>query len=168
VTTFVSEITLLADHPELAAKWAELQWQEWGDEPGREELSWWINHATQATERERVPVAFAALGERDEVLGGVGLNQYDLEERRDRSPWIVGTIVRPDRRSAGIGRAMMARLASWAAKAGIEQVWVATGGRAVVFYQQCGYEIVETVPTRDGGAATVLTTRLSSSRQHLI
>lgn len=115
--------------------------------------------------RARVPVAFVAVNNHDEVLGGVGLQQDDLVERRDRSPWVVGTIVRPDRRSSGVGQAFMERLSAWAAEAGITQLWVATGGRAIRFYQRCGFEVVETVPTQDGGEATILTKRLLTTAQ---
>src|SRR5215467_7638334 len=119
-------ICMLADRPDLAVGWAELHWREWGGEPGREELAWWVNDAQQAVRRECVPVAFVAVGDDGTVLGGVGMHEYDLDERRDRSPWVVGTIVRPDRRGQCIGQALMARLQAWAAEAGIEQVWVAT------------------------------------------
>ncbi len=160
MTTPTVEVVLLADRPDLAAKWAELHWREWGDEPGREEFSWWVNSAERHVQRARVPVAFVAVNNHDEVLGGVGLQQYDLIERRDRSPWVVGTIVRPDRRSSRVGQAFMDRLSAWATEAGIEQLWVATGGRAIRFYQRCGFEVVETVPTQDGGEATILTKKL--------
>jgi len=57
----IAAITLLADRPDLAVRWAELHWWEWGDEPGREELSWWVDDAAQAVRRTCVPVAFLAL-----------------------------------------------------------------------------------------------------------
>lgn len=154
------EVKLLADRPDLAPRWAELHWREWGDEPGREELSWWINSAQQCLGRAHIPVAFIAVDEQDDVLGGMGVEQFDLIERQDRSPWVVGVIVRPDRRGSGIGQAVMARLSVWATEAGIAQLWVATGGRAVRFYQKCGFAVVEIVPTQDGGEATVLTKRI--------
>ncbi|WIG60430.1 MAG: hypothetical protein OJF49_003178 [Ktedonobacterales bacterium] len=158
----ISSITLLADMPGLAAAWAELHWREWGDEPGREALSWWVEDAAQAVERTRVPVAFLALGDREEVLGGVGLHEFDLEERRDRSPWIVGTIVRADQRGEGIGQALMAALEGWAINVGIAQVWVGTEtARAVAFYRRSGYEWVEEIASRHGEPATVLTKRLT-------
>jgi len=156
----IFNIILLADRPDLATKWAELHWREWGDEPGREELSWWLDDAAQAVQRGRVPVAFIALDGRDEVLGGVGLHQFDLAERRDRSPWVVGMIVRANQRSAGVGQALMARLEDWAVQVGIEQVWVATGGRAVEFYQRCGYERREDLLAQGGDMVTILTKRL--------
>jgi GNAT superfamily N-acetyltransferase len=161
MTASISAIHLLADRPDLAGKWAQLHWREWGDEPGREELSWWVEEAAKAVQRTRVPAAFIAVGAEDEVLGGVGLAQFDLEERRDRSPWIVGTIVHPDRRGEGVGHALMARLEMWAAGVGIDHVWVATGGQAVIFYQQCGWEWVEDLLTEQGEMATILTKHLS-------
>jgi|GEM_PF-6856310 len=86
MTSPLSTIVLLADRPNLARKWAVLHWREWGDEPGREQLSWWVDDASRAIQSMRVPVAFIALGHQDEVLGGVGLHEFDLEERRDRTP----------------------------------------------------------------------------------
>jgi GNAT superfamily N-acetyltransferase len=74
------------------------------------------------------------------VLGGIGLHHFELEERKDRSPWVVGTIVQPDRRGQGIGHALMSCLEAWAANIGIDHVWVAAGDPAVAFYQQCGWD----------------------------
>jgi N-acetylglutamate synthase-like GNAT family acetyltransferase len=166
MTASAFAITLLADRPELAVGWAELHWREWGDEPGREELSWWVDAASQAIQRTSVPAAFIALGPAGEVLGGVGLSQFDLEERRDRSPWIVGMIVRADLRDQGIGQALMARLGAWAITVGIEQVWVCTEreGRAAAFYQLCGYARVENLITRGGEDAGIFTKRLTPAR----
>jgi N-acetylglutamate synthase-like GNAT family acetyltransferase len=72
-------------------------------------------------------------------------------------------IVRADLRSAGIGQALMVRLETWAVEVGIEQLWVATetAGRAVAFYQRCGYERVEEIAAQRGEFVTVLTRRLS-------
>jgi GNAT superfamily N-acetyltransferase len=159
----ISAFTLLADRPDLATQWAELHWREWGAAPGREELSWWVGDAAKAVQRTQVPIAWLALGPHDQVLGGVGLHEFDLEERRDRSPWVVGMIVRADLRGEGIGQALMAQLEAWASAAAIEQIWVCTetAGRAVAFYQRCGYEDVEELPAQRGDVVTILTKRLS-------
>lgn len=161
----IANVILLADRPDLAAKWAELQWRAWGDEPGREELSWWVDSAERCSGRTGLPVAFIAVDDRDDVLGGMGVQRFDLAARRDRSPWVVGVIVRPDRRNAGVGQALMAHVCAWAFEAGIPQLWVATGGRAIRFYRRCGFAVVETVQQRDGAEATILTKRLSSPRR---
>lgn len=156
-------IHLLADQPDLAAGWAELHWREWGDEPGRDQLAWWVADAVKAVSRVGPPAAFVALSADGYVLGGVGLHQFDLDERRDRSPWIVGMIVRGDRRGEGIGQALIAHLELWAMAVGIAQVWVCTetGSRAVPFYRRCGYAQVEELLSPTRGPITVLTKRLS-------
>jgi len=35
------------------------------------------------------------------ALAAVGPGKRDIEERHDRSPWLLGMIVRPDNRSSG-------------------------------------------------------------------
>lgn len=156
-------VILLPDRPDLATQWATLHWREWGTEPGREELSWWVNDAFRALGRTAVPVAFLALGPGDEVLGGVGLHQFDRAELRDSSPWVVGMVVRADRRGTGIGRALLDSLDAWAASAGITQVWVVTGPPAVGFYRRCGYQPIKEVDL-GGGPETVLTRRTDDRR----
>jgi GNAT superfamily N-acetyltransferase len=113
--------------------------------------------------RERVPLAFMALGEDDTALGGVALHPFDLEERRDRSPWIVGMIVRADLQGHGIGQALITALETWSARAGISRLWVCTetASRAVAFYQRCGYDPVEELAAQRGEAVTVLTKTLA-------
>lgn len=149
-------ITLLADRPDLAAGWAEMHWREWGDEPGSEELLVWVEDALKAMGRTTIPVAFIAVGRDGEVLGGMGVHQFDPEERHDRSPWIVGMIVRADRRGEGIGQALIARLDAWTREVGIERLWVATE-HASAFYQRCGYQRVEELRLSSGEIATILT-----------
>jgi GNAT superfamily N-acetyltransferase len=127
MTTSSFTLLPLAERPDLAGKWAELHWHEWGDEPGREQVSWWVADAVHAVQRTRVPLAVLALGPDDQVLGGVGLHEFDVEARQDRSPWVVGTIVRPGRRGQGIGHTLMASLEAWAASIDFVQIWVATG-----------------------------------------
>jgi N-acetylglutamate synthase-like GNAT family acetyltransferase len=92
------------------------------------------------------------------VLSGVGTHEYDLDERRDRSPWVVGTIVRPDQRGQGIGQALMARCVVWTASVGIEQVWVATE-RAAAIYERCGFEHVKVLTSLRAEPVTILTRR---------
>ncbi|MFI5274338.1 MAG: GNAT family N-acetyltransferase [Ktedonobacterales bacterium] len=69
--------------------------------------------------------------------------------------------MRPDRRGEGLGHVLMAHLETWAAEIGIDQLWVATGGQAVLFYQQCGWERVEDLLTQHGEMATILTKQTS-------
>ena len=150
-------VELLADHERLIAARGEMCWREWGHAPEPENLDWWIETAAREAGRDRLPITWVAIDRDGEAIGAVGLGDFDIEERRDRSPWVLGMIVRQDRRGQGIGRLLLARLADWARARGYARVWVATGGPAIEFYRACGWELVETVERRAGDAATVLT-----------
>jgi GNAT superfamily N-acetyltransferase len=109
--------------------------------------------------RISLPISWVAGDGGGPAVGAVGLGEFDIEERRDRSPWVMGMIVRPDQRRRGIGRLLLATLADWASSRGVLQIWVATGGAAVTFYNDCGWDAVETF-SRGSEETTVLTRHL--------
>ena len=152
-------VELLADHEQLIAAVGEMRWREWGHPPEPEDRESWVDVTAREAGRDRLPVTWVAVDERGAALGAVGLAEYDIEERRDRSPWLIGMIVRADRRGTGIGGLLVARLEAWAATHGYRQAWVATGGRAVDFYRKCGWEPSETFERASGEVTTVLTKR---------
>lgn len=152
-------IALLADHMGLVPAVGQMRWREWGHAPEPEDSASWVDVTRREAGRERLPVTWVALDERGEALGAVGLAEYDIEERRDRSPWLIGMIVRDDLRRRGIGRRLVARLESWAREHGFTQLWVATGP-AAPFYQNCGWAPVETIERATGETAVILTRRL--------
>jgi len=162
MTTHPSPVTiqLLADHQPLIPAVGAMRWREWGHPPEPTERSWWVEGTAREAGRDALPVTRVALDTNGEALGAVGLGPFDLAERRGRSPWIWGMIVRPDRRGQGIGTALMAALEAWARERGYRELWVATGGRAAAFYERCGLTQHEIVPRADGETATVLTKRL--------
>ncbi len=82
--------------------------------------------------------------------------EFDIEERRDRSPWVLGLIVGPDHRGTGIGRALTEHLTQWSTENGIPDVWVATGD-AEGFYSRCGWtETEKLVCAAQGQYVTIL------------
>lgn len=155
-------VHLLADRPELVPAVGALRWREWGRAPEPEDPAWWEATTRQEAGRDRLPVSWVAVDDSADgaarVVGAVGLGEFDLEERQDVAPWVMGTIVRPGRRGTGVGRALMARLEEWAAAHGVNQMWVATG-QAEGFYRRCGWRPVETMRLRTGQPMTVLTKR---------
>jgi GNAT superfamily N-acetyltransferase len=150
------KIHLLADHAHLIPAVGRMRWQEWGKAPEPEDPSWWVEVTARESGRDGLPITWVAIDERGEALGAVGLAEYDIEERRDRSPWLIGMVVRASRRDMGIGGLLVAQLEVWAAAHGYEQLWVATGP-AARFYEKYGWTHVEMFECTSGEVTTVLT-----------
>jgi GNAT superfamily N-acetyltransferase len=148
-------IRLLADQEQLIPAIGTMRWQEWGQPPEPDDPAWWIAVTAREAGRDRLPISWVAINDQGEALGAVGLAEYDIEERRDRSPWLIGMIVRADRRGAGIGGQLVAQLEAWAGIHGYTRVWVATGP-AAPFYQKCGWVLSETFTRAAGEVTTVL------------
>jgi hypothetical protein len=60
--------------------------------------AWWRAAAVREAGRDELPITWVA-SDTSGAAGAVGLGEFDIEERRDRSPWLLGMIVRPDRRA---------------------------------------------------------------------
>ncbi len=151
-------VGLLADFPAAIPDVATMRWVEWGHPPESEDPAWWLATTEREAGRTHLPVTFVAHGAA-EVLGAVGLDEYDLDERRETSPWVTGMIVRRDRREEGVGRQLLRHLEQWAADQGIAVAWVGTD-LAAGFYLRCGWTLVETFAGADGQEMTVLSKRL--------
>lgn len=153
-------VQLLADHAQLIAVIGDMRWREWGHAPDPEDPDWWTNVTAREAGRNHLPITWVAIDAQGGAVGAVGLAAFDIEERRDRSPWVVGMIVHPDCRGRGIGRLLIAHLEAWVGLHGYQQVWVATGDYAINFYRKCGWALSETIKRASGEAALVLTKHL--------
>jgi GNAT superfamily N-acetyltransferase len=94
------------------------------------------------------------------AVGALGLGDEDAVERGGRTPWLLGVVVRADRRGSGIGRAMLSHVERFAADLGHARLWVATGGPAIAFYERCGWRVTEHVRQASGEVTTVLAREL--------
>lgn len=149
-------VELLADHPQLIEPVGLLRWREWAVPPEPLEPGWWVDVTRRESGRDTPPITWVAFDEDGAVLGAVAIGEFDIEERRDRSPWILGMIVAEPQRRRGIGRLLLSQPARWAADHGYSQVWVATNDEAVKFYEACGWKFHEKVARNRGETSTVL------------
>jgi GNAT superfamily N-acetyltransferase len=152
-------VELLADRNDLVEAVTDLRWREWGCAPEPTDRAWWRAATVREAGRDELPVTWVA-SDTSGVSGAVGLGEFDIEERHDRSPWLLGMIVRPDRRGTGLGRLLVGELERWASRKGYEQLWVANDGPAVNFYRRCGWQVHEMVARSRRSTVTVLTKRL--------
>ena len=64
-------VYLLADHPHLVPAVGEMRWKEWGNEPGREDLRWWVDVTAREAGRDALPVTWVAIDDRGRAVGAV-------------------------------------------------------------------------------------------------
>ena len=164
VTVADVRLELLADRPDLIEPVGQLRWNEWGKPPEHDELAWWIAATAREAGRAGLPVTYAAVTGDNILVGAAGIGEFDIPERRDRSPWVLGLVVRRGCRAAGIGRLLLRQLEHHAADLGYPNLWVANEGPAVEFYTRCGYQEAETVVIANGAAAHIMARRLLASR----
>lgn len=155
-------IELLAARPDLISAVGLMRWQEWGRPPEPEDPQWWVNATQQEAGRDGLPVTYVAVNTSGEMLGAVGVGEFDIAERRDRSPWILGMVVRAGFRGTGLGRRLLLRAERRAAELGFARIWIANEGPAVGFYKRCGYRQVETLVLERGVTAHVLARSLEA------
>jgi GNAT superfamily N-acetyltransferase len=150
----------LADRRDLIEVVGRLRWSEWGQPPEPPDPQWWIHMTEQETGSARLPATFAALDPDGELAGAIGIGEFDIDERRDRSPWVLGLVVRPGARRQGTGRILLGQVEARACELGYRRLWVANEGPAVGFYEHCGYELAEILTIQHGGAGHILSRSL--------
>jgi len=150
----------LANHPELVCQVVEIAWSEWGHALTDEEHQRWLREAEDdCRSNSSFSAGFVAVSG-DVLVGTAQLHEFDIDEMRDRSPWVCGMVVKPDYRSLGIGRLLLGALESFAARKGVERLWVFTES-ASEFYERCGWSpYAEAI--HDGEPGTVLTKQIKS------
>ena len=147
---------LLADRPDLIPAAGELRWREWGHPPEPVERSFWVDVTGREAGRDGLPATWVACAADGDLVGAVGIGEFDLDTLRDRTPWVMGMLVREDWRRAGIGRRLLAMLDPHARALGYDRIWVATGETAAHFYRACGYEPAGEAPDDYGRPAHIL------------
>ena len=155
-------IGLLGDHAQLTSEVGLMRWREWGRAPEPVDPAFWISVTQGEAGTEQLPMTWVAIGSTGHALGAVGLGLFDIEERRDRSPWLLGMVVDPNARRRGVGRRLLDTVCEWVELTDWTGVWVATGGDAVRFYEACGWRVTETL-TRISAESTVVLHKAMSS-----
>ena len=149
----------LADHPDLVSQVVDIAWAEWGSALTEEDHRRWLREAEKdCRSNSAFSAGFVALSG-DVPVGTVQLHEFDLEEMRDRSPWVCGMVVKPGYRGLGVGRDLLGALESFAAANGVELLWVFTES-APGFYQKCGWSAYAEM-IQQGEPGTILTKQLA-------
>jgi GNAT superfamily N-acetyltransferase len=149
-----------------------LRWKEWAY--GAHDPAPFIEvTAKEAGRSGQLPMTLVAIEVAGGAVGAVGLGPVDDElsaaERADRTPWILGMVVRAENRKRGVGRQLLESLQDVAASLGHARTWVATGDEAVGFYQRCGWAAVQHLRLESTGVPTTILMRPTNAvaaREH--
>jgi GNAT superfamily N-acetyltransferase len=122
-TTRDLRVESLARHAELLEQVGRLRWKE--SAYGAQDPAPFIEITARETGlRGQLPMILVAI----DAAGVVALGPIDDElsatERGDRTPWILGMVVRAESRKLGIGRQLLESLQHVAASLGHPRTWV--------------------------------------------
>ena len=97
-----------------------------GYAPEPEDPAFWVEATRREAGRDRLPFTLVAVDDAGAVVGVIGLGEFDQDDLRDHSPWLLGMVVDPAWRGRRVGQALLAGLEARAAGLGYQQLWVAT------------------------------------------
>lgn len=138
------DVQYLGNHPEVIPIVASWIYNEWSFlYPGK------TRHYVESLLRERLhkkklPITFVAFKAGDPV-GTVSLKEFDLETRRDLTPWITSLYVVRQWRKKGIGATLMKTAQEKASRLGIRKLFLFTADSKLAdrFYSRLGWVIRE-------------------------
>jgi len=134
------KIINLKDAPEHLEKLAEWHQCEWAALNPGSSLQDRIDKMRGYLEDDFIPGTYIALGQ--ELAGSAAIIKYDMDSRKDLSPWLASVYVRSDQRRKGIGTQLVKHVMSEARKAGLKHLYLFTPDQ-VSFYRQLGWQVLE-------------------------
>lgn len=137
------EIAYLADYPDFAPKRAEWHYQEWNRLHANDSAARRLESLRARSNRRRIPSVFVAV-ESGQLLGSATLAEYDMETRRDLTPWMTDVFVAPEVRRRGIASALVRRLVEEAKALKVAQLYLfTTGPWRERLYASLGWSVID-------------------------
>jgi GNAT superfamily N-acetyltransferase len=134
-------LILLAENPELVPILARWHFEEWGHLTPDRPFEQWVERMQGRANRDQIPLTVVAF-EGEEPVGLASLVFYDMDTRKDLSPWLAGVFVSPAFRGRGHGAALVTAIEEQAAQLGIETLYLYTN-TAQGLYERLGWKEIE-------------------------
>ena len=134
------EISYLADHPEYIPQLAQWLFQEWDSILGEKTPETRVKKLQAHMNRDKLPIAWVAHAN-DELVGTAALRVYDLQERKDLTPWLGGVFVGSEFRRHGVGTALCATVEDEARSRGIQTLYLFTLDKQA-WYSHLGWTVL--------------------------
>jgi predicted N-acetyltransferase YhbS len=135
------KIVPLVERPDLVAQVAAWGFAEWGHLNPGETLEQRVVRIQGKMNVDRVPVAFVALDDGDDIVGTASLIFDDLEGD-PRNPWLASVFVLPAHRKKGIASALVRTVEATARRLGYSRLYLFTS-TAPDLYAGLGWRALE-------------------------
>jgi N-acetylglutamate synthase-like GNAT family acetyltransferase len=119
------QISYLIDYPEYIPQLAQWLFEEWDAILGEKTVEARIKKLNAHMNRDQLPIAWVAHAD-GQLLGTAALRVYDLEGRKDLTPWLGGVFVGAEFRRRGIGAALCGTVEDAARTRGIQSLYLFT------------------------------------------
>ena len=119
------KIAPLVERPDLVAQVAAWGFAEWGHLNPGETLEQRVVRIRGKMNVDRIPVAFVALDDADDIVGTASLIFDDLEGD-PRNPWLASVFVLPTHRRKGIASALVRAVEATARRLGYSRLYLFT------------------------------------------
>lgn len=134
-------IVPLVERPDLAEQVSVWGFDEWGHLSPGQTLDERRAKVQGKMNVDRVPIAFVALDDHDEIVGTDSLIFDDLEGD-PRNPWLASVYVPPQHRQRGIASALVDAVEAAARRIGYDRLYLFTSSAAAL-YARKGWTALE-------------------------
>lgn len=154
-------LALLADYPDLIPGLARWRWEEWGHLTPDRTLEEWEQQLAQRSQVDRIPLTVVAFV-KDQAVGLASLVEYDMDTRKDLSPWLAGVLVHPKYRRCGYGASLVTAIEEQAKTLGVENLYLYTNS-AQGLYTKLGWGEIGREPYR--GREVVIMSKVLATQE---
>jgi N-acetylglutamate synthase-like GNAT family acetyltransferase len=141
------KLDYLADRPDALPTIARWHYAEWGRYSADRTVETMSERLRGHLNRDRIPLTVVA-HEDGVPVGTAGLVEFDMETRRDLTPWLADVVVTPERRDAGIGTRVVEFIVALARELGVRRLYLFTPDRES-FYARMGWSVLERTEYRN-------------------
>lgn len=106
------------------------------------------NALFQRTNTDKIPLVMVAFTKKGEWVGTAQLNEHDMDERPDFSPWFAGFYVKEEFRRQGTGQMLMSAILAKAKDLGIPSLYLYTE-KAEAYYAKRNWVLLEKIKRGD-------------------
>jgi len=153
-------IDYLKNYPMLVKEIAACFYSEWHYLYPQRSLKDFEDSIIGRLRDDRIPLSLVAVQD-DKFLGTISLKQYDMDTRKDLTPWLAGLYVKKEFRNQGLGKKLIEKLFKVANQLEIKKLYLFTPS-ARGYYEKLGWRTVSEEEYQ-GANVTVMEKEVSSS-----